>query len=93
METRDRLADIISQKGEMAFTVRIARKRRAGNGGLLHRHRDVLYPAPAGQGTIGVIGPTRMRYSRVLSVMNTMGQQLSEMFGSQAPQKNKKLDK
>jgi transcriptional regulator of heat shock response len=40
-----------------------------------------------------VIGPTRMRYSRVLSVMNTMGQQLSEMFGSQAPQKNKKLDK
>ena len=33
------------------------------------------------------------RYFRQVSVMNTMGQQLSEMFGSQAPQKNEKLDK
>ena len=34
------------------------------------------------QGTIGVIGPTRMHYSRVLSIMNTMGRQLSELFGT-----------
>ena len=78
METRDRLADIISQKGEMADCSIVTATYSTGSGR---------------QGTIGVIGPTRMRYSRVLSVMNTMGQQLSEMFGSQAPQKNKKLDK
>lgn len=50
METRDRLADIISQKGEMAFTVRIGPETGVpGNGGLLHRHRDVLYRLrPAG---------------------------------------------
>ena len=33
------------------------------------------------QGTIGVIGPTRMQYSRVLEIMNTMGRLLSELFG------------
>ena len=41
------------------------------------------YPTGNGQqGTIGVIGPTRMQYSRVLSIMNTIGQQLSEAFGT-----------
>ena len=35
------------------------------------------------QGTIGVIGPTRMQYSRVLSVKNTMGRQLSRLFGTE----------
>jgi len=36
------------------------------------------------QGTIGVIGPTRMQYSRVLSVMDTIGRQLSQLFGTSA---------
>ena len=35
------------------------------------------------QGTIGVIGPTRMQYSRVLSVLASMGQHLSEFFGGE----------
>jgi heat-inducible transcriptional repressor len=32
------------------------------------------------QGTIGVIGPTRMQYSRVLSILNIIGHQLTDMF-------------
>jgi heat-inducible transcriptional repressor len=32
------------------------------------------------QGTIGVIGPTRMQYSRVLSILNSMGHQLTDLF-------------
>jgi heat-inducible transcriptional repressor len=32
------------------------------------------------QGTIGVIGPTRMQYSRVLSILNVIGHQLTDMF-------------
>lgn len=93
METRDRLADIISQKGEMAFTVRIGPETACRKWRIAPSSPRRTPTGSGRQGTIGVIGPTRMRYSRVLSVMNTMGQQLSEMFGSQAPQKNKKLDK
>ena len=93
METRDRLADIISQKGEMAFTVRIGPETGVPEMADCSIVTATYSTGSGRQGTIGVIGPTRMRYSRVLSVMNTMGQQLSEMFGSQAPQKNEKLDK
>ena len=92
METRDRLADIISQKGEMAFTVRIGPETGVPEMADCSIVTATYSTGSGRQGTIGVIGPTRMRYSRVLSVMNTMGQQLSEMFGSQAPQKNEKLD-
>jgi len=35
------------------------------------------------QGTIGVIGPTRMQYSKVISILGTMGHQLSELFGQE----------
>jgi heat-inducible transcriptional repressor len=35
------------------------------------------------QGTIGVIGPTRMRYSRVISILNMMGHELTDMFSGE----------
>jgi transcriptional regulator of heat shock response len=31
-------------------------------------------------GTIGVIGPTRMEYGRVLSALSAMGEQLTHLF-------------
>ena len=31
-------------------------------------------------GTLGIIGPTRMNYNRVISVMDFMGRALSEML-------------
>ena len=82
VETRDRLASIISQKGSVSVTVRI------GPESGIPEMEDcsivtATYSTHTGQqGTIGVIGPTRMRYSRVLSVLGTMGQQLSELFGA-----------
>ncbi len=82
METRDRLADIISQQGEMAFTVRIGPETGVPEMADCSIVTATYTTGSGRQGTIGVIGPTRMRYSKVLSVMNTMGQQLSELFGS-----------
>ena len=82
IETRDKLASVIAQNGDVAFTVRIGPE----NG--LPEMSDcsivtATYSTRSGrQGTIGVIGPTRMQYSRVLSVLSSMGQQLSELFGS-----------
>ncbi len=80
METRDRLADIISQKGEMSFTVRIGPETGVPEMADCSIVTATYTTGSGQQGTIGVIGPTRMQYSRVLSIMNTMGQQLSELF-------------
>lgn len=81
METRDRLADIIGQNGEMAFTVRIGPETGVPEMADCSIVTATYTTGNGQQGTIGVIGPTRMQYSRVLAIMNTMGQQLSEMFG------------
>ncbi len=92
METRDRLAEIIQQPGGMAFTVRIGPETgvpEMADCSIV----TATYATGTGQkGTIGVIGPTRMRYSRVLSIMNTMGRQLSELLGDQTSGKGPKLE-
>ena len=82
METRDRLADIIGQKGEMTFTVRIGPETGVPEMEDCSIVTATYTTGNGQQGTIGVIGPTRMQYSRVLSIMNTMGRQLSELFGT-----------
>lgn len=82
METRDRLADIIGQQGEMAFTVRIGPETGVPEMADCSIVTATYTTGNGQQGTIGVIGPTRMQYSRVLAIMNTMGKQLSELFGT-----------
>ena len=82
METRDRLADIISQQGEMSFTVRIGPETGVPEMADCSIVTATYTTGSGQQGTIGVIGPTRMQYSRVLAIMNTMGRQLSELFGT-----------
>ena len=83
METRDRLADIIGQQGEMAFTVRIGPETGVPEMADCSIVTATYTAGDGRQGTIGVIGPTRMRYSRVLSILGTMGHQLSELFGEE----------
>lgn len=82
METRDRLADIISQNGEMTFTVRIGPETGVPEMADCSIVTMTYTTGNGQQGTIGVIGPTRMQYSRVLSIMDTMGRQLSQIFGT-----------
>jgi len=80
METRDKLANIIDGNGEMAFTVRIGPE--TGVPEMVDCSIvTATYSTRGGQqGTIGVIGPTRMQYSKVLSILNSMGQQLTSLF-------------
>ena len=80
METRDKLASIISQQGDVAFTVRIGPETGVPEMSDCSIVTATYSTRSGQQGTIGVIGPTRMQYSRVLSILGTMGQQLSEMF-------------
>ena len=85
LEARDRLAEIIQQNGEMAFTVRIGPETG------VPEMRDcsivtATYSTNSGQqGTIGVIGPTRMRYGTVLNILASMGSQLSTLFSEDDP--------
>lgn len=84
LETRDKLADIIRGSGEMAFTVRIGPETgipEMADCSIV----TATYSTQAGQqGTLGVIGPTRMRYSRVFSILNAMGRELTDLFSGGA---------
>ncbi len=81
METRDKLAAIIGSGGEMAFTVRIGPETGVPEMMDCSIVTAVYSTGGGQQGTIGVIGPTRMQYSRVFSILNMMGHQLSDLLG------------
>ena len=80
METRDKLADIIRGSGEMSFTVRIGPETGVPEMADCSIVTATYSTRGGQQGTIGVIGPTRMRYSRVISILNNMGHELTDMF-------------
>ena len=80
IETRDKLAKIIADQGEMAFTVRIGPEIGVPEMADCSIVTATYHSGNGQQGTIGVIGPTRMQYSKVLSILGTMGQQLSRML-------------
>ena len=80
IETRDKLADIIRGNGEMSFTVRIGPETGVPEMTDCSIVTAAYSTRGGQQGTIGVIGPTRMQYSKVLSILNIIGHQLTEMF-------------
>ena len=81
LETKDKLLKLMENHGEMAFTVRIGPET-----GIPELEDCSLVTATYRlsdntHGTIGVIGPTRMQYGRVLSVLSAMGKQLTDLLG------------
>ena len=93
LEARDQLARIMGQHGDVAFTVRIGPETGVPEMSDCSIVTATYSTRSGRQGTLGVIGPTRMQYSRVLSVLGLMGQQLSELFGSEAPEGKDSEDK
>ena len=83
METKDKLAEIVSGDGEMAFTVRIGPETGIPEMSDCSIVTATYSTRSGQQGTIGVIGPTRMQYSKVISILNMMGHQLTDMFGGE----------
>lgn len=80
LETKEKLVKLLENHGEMAFTVRIGPEtgipelKDCSLVTATYRLSDHTH------GTIGVIGPTRMQYGRVLSVLSAMGRQLSDLL-------------
>ncbi len=80
LEEKDKLMALLSSDGR-AFTVRIGEET-----GLPQMEDCSVVTASyqvgnGHQGAIGVIGPTRMPYDRVLSALNEMGRVLSQLLG------------
>ena len=80
LETKDTLLQLLEQHQNVAFTVRIGPET-----GVPELRDCSLVTATYSlgdhtHGTIGVIGPTRMQYGRVLSVLSAMGEQLTRLL-------------
>lgn len=80
LESKERLYPLLRRAGTLEFTVRI------GPENDLPEMRDASlvtasYRVGEGTvGTIGVIGPTRMDYARVMAVLDLVGRSLSELL-------------
>ena len=83
METRDKLADIIRGSSGLSFTVRIGPETGVPEMADCSIVTAAYSTRGGQQGTIGVIGPTRMQYSKVLSILNIIGHQLTDMFNGE----------
>ena len=80
LETKDRLVELLAQQGQMAFTVRIGPETGIEEIADCSVVTATYSIGGHSHGTIGVIGPTRMQYSRVLAILNTMVRQLGNLF-------------
>jgi heat-inducible transcriptional repressor len=80
LETKDVILSLLEQRQSVAFTVRIGPETGVPE---LEDCSVVTatYSLDNGtNGTIGVIGPTRMQYGRVLGILGAMGRQMSSLL-------------
>ena len=80
LETKDKLLKLMENHGEMAFTVRIGPETGVPELEDCSLVTATYRLSDNTHGTIGVIGPTRMQYGRVLSVLSAMGKQLTDLL-------------
>ena len=84
LEAKDTLAQLLThQGGEMAFTVRIGAETGLDAMEDLSVVSAAFTLGKGAPGAIGVIGPTRMRYGKVLAILTAMGDQLDQLFSEE----------
>ena len=77
LETQDKLARLLMQRNGLEFSVAIGPE--LSEAGMQDCSLvTVSYRVGGGVGTMGVIGPTRMHYSRVISVLEAMKKVMNE---------------
>lgn len=77
LETKDQLATLLAQKSSLSFSVTIGPELKIG--GMQDCSLvTVSYGLGGGIGSMGVIGPTRMQYARVLSVLEAIKRVLDD---------------
>ena len=91
LEKRDKLMQLMRSKPQMVFTIRIGDETGMPETSDCSVETMNYRIGSETTGTIGVIGPTRMQYARVIPVLDYMGRAMSEMMtdrdrGQTAPQ-------
>ena len=80
LESRDTLRKVMGEGGDMEITIRIGPE----NGVPELSDCSVLTASyrmgDQSTGTLGIIGPTRMNYSRVVTVLGFMGRAISQLL-------------
>jgi len=80
LEGKEKLLSILEQHEEMAFTVRIGPETGIPELSDCSIVTATYRTGDYTHGEIGVIGPTRMDYGRVLGILGAVGEQLSSLF-------------
>lgn len=82
LESRDKLAPLLKNNG-VEFTVRIGPENNMPEFSDCSVITATYRVGNNTAGTMGIIGPTRMNYARVVSVMNYMGRAISDMLSGE----------
>lgn len=80
LESKDTLRKLVGRDGGMEVTIRIGPENgvpELADCSIVTAHYRV---GDTSSGTLGIIGPTRMNYNRVISVLDFMGCALSEVL-------------
>ncbi len=80
LESKETLLKLLEQHQNVAFTVRIGPETGVPELSDCSLVTATYSLGDHTRGTIGVIGPTRMQYGRVLSALSAMGEQLTRLF-------------
>ena len=80
LETKEPLYDMLSRSTDMEFTIRIGKENEIDELKNMSVVTATYRIGDTNIGSFGVIGPTRMDYSKVLSVMNFVGASINELL-------------
>jgi heat-inducible transcriptional repressor len=80
LESREKLAPLLSQTGGVEFAVRIGPEINMPEFADCSVVTATYRVGNNTTGTMGIIGPTRMNYARVVSVLNYMGRTISDLL-------------
>lgn len=80
LDDQDEIVTLLKNNNEMEFTVRIGPETGINDlydCSIITANYSVSDKA---KGTIGIIGPTRMPYKRILEILNTVGRELTKLL-------------
>ena len=81
-ESKDRLAQIMKHSGGMEVTIRIGAENDIPEMSDCSIVTAQYRVGDQASGTLGIIGPTRMNYNRVIPVLEFMGRAVTELLSN-----------
>lgn len=80
LETKETLYDLMQQTASMEFTIKIGQENEVEELKDMSMVTASYSVSGDRRGSFGIIGPTRMNYARILSVLQYVGASLNEIF-------------